>query len=150
MLPGAKQTAGLLEVNVIWRANMNGSDARIFRQFVERGVRSLEAESLAGFRAALFAAAKNAAYRNSKPPQSIYVRPANKSHTDHCRRLLHSPRSWSCSHVCVLPSSSQQSVREAVCVPQRAGGKVPVFGLRTNSRCARDADHGRCEAAQQN
>src|SRR5580693_4661630 len=86
---GAEQFAGLFEMDVVWRTDVNGGDFWIGRKFVERGVRVLEAESLAGFGAALFRAAENAAYGNSQPAQSIHVRSADKSYSDHSRRMLH-------------------------------------------------------------
>src|SRR5580692_2034402 len=102
-------------MDVVRRTDVNRGDARIRRKLLKRGIRFFEAESLAGFFAAFFCAAENAAYRNSEAPQSVHMRPADKPHADDCHRMLHRPAPGVLERLGCARNVAQRSARAGLC-----------------------------------
>src|SRR5205807_8343158 len=95
MLSGAQQRAGLFEVNVVWRADMNAGDLFVGGEFSKAGVGFFQAERFCGG-ASAFRGAEHATFDgNSQAAERFEVRPADKTETDDGDGMFHesgSPR----------------------------------------------------------
>src|SRR5215475_14217234 len=89
MFARAQQSAGLFEVDVIRRADMNAGDVLIGGEFGERGVGAFEAKRF-GCGAAAFGGAKHAAAnRNAEAPERFEVGAANKTESNDGDGMIH-------------------------------------------------------------
>src|SRR5271154_1809004 len=85
----AKQLAGFLKMEMIWRAEMNNLHRRIGGKFIERVVGARKMERFGRRFGSIGGAAKGSLDGNAKPAKGLKVRPSHKSQANDCGVQLH-------------------------------------------------------------
>src|SRR5208337_5501483 len=95
ILPRAEKLAGLLEMLIVWRAQMHHLNGRIRGEFLERSVRSRQSQRIPRSFGALRRAPQHPLDRNTKAPQGVQVGSPDESQSDDGRvDFLHEDSLW--------------------------------------------------------